>query len=129
MKRLWILIAACIASSPAIAAGIAMHEERNNPVQWQVIGSVPLPDVPRAPQIFNGFEGRKPEEIGLFAPKETVFCKDIVVTYPNSTLYIEGRTIRDGMVAYVKLPADAGAPSTMMLAMSCRSHPPTCTSS
>jgi hypothetical protein len=115
MKRFLILIVACIASSPAIAAGIAMHEERNNPVQWQVIGSVPLPDVPRAPQIFNGFEGRKPEEIGLFAPKETVFCKDIVITYPNSTLNIEGRTIRDGMVAYVKLPADAGAPSTMML--------------
>jgi len=115
MKRLLILIAACMAALPAAAAGIAMHEERNNPVQWQVIGSVPLPDVKGARQTFSGFEGRKPEEIGFFAPKETVFCEDIFVTYPNSRLHIAGRTIQDGMVAYVKLPADAGAPSSLML--------------
>ena len=115
MKRLLILIAACMAPLPAIAAGIPMHEERNNPAQWQVIGSIPLSDLPRYPETFSGFEGRKPAEIGLFAPKEIVFCKNIVVTYPNSTLHIEGPTIGDGMVAYVKLPADAGAPSTMIL--------------
>jgi hypothetical protein len=115
MNRILILIAACMAASPAIAAGIPMHEERNNPVQWQVIGSVHLSDLGRTPRIFNGFEGRKPEEIGLFAPKEDVFCDDILVIYPNSTLHIAGRTIQGGMVAYVKLPADAGAPSTLML--------------
>ena len=115
MKRLLILIAACMAPLPAAAAGIPLHEERNNPVQWQVIGNITLREHYRVPTIFRGLEGRKPEEIGLLSPKEMIFCTDIFVTYPGSSLHIEGRTIQEGMVAYAKLPADAGAPSNLVL--------------
>ena len=115
MKRLLILIAACMAPLPAAAAGIPLHEERNNLIQWQVIGSVTLREHYRVPTIFSGLEGRKPEEIGFLSPKEMIFCTDISVTYPDSSLHIAGRTIREGMVAYAKLPADAGAPSNLVL--------------
>ncbi len=116
MKRLLVLIAACMAPLPAAAADIPLHEERNNLIQWQEIGSVTLREHYRVPTIFSGLEGRKPEEIGFLSPKETIFCTDISVTYPDSSsLHIEGRTIREGMVAYAKLPADAGAPSNLVL--------------
>ena len=116
MKHLLILIVACITSLPAIA-GIRLREGRNDPLQWEVIGSITIVHKQNfLPEIFPDFEGRKPEKIGLLPIKHAIDCKSILLTYQNGTVsHIEESFLPDGRVAYVELPADAGTLSSLML--------------
>jgi hypothetical protein len=116
MKRLLILIAACITSLPA-TAGIRLQEGRNDPLQWQAIGSITISHKQNfLPEIFKGFEGRKPEKIGLLPTKNSLNCKNILFTYQNGTTSPIGESfLPDGKVAYVEPPADAGTLSSLML--------------
>ncbi|HEX4293478.1 MAG TPA: hypothetical protein VHZ29_05040 [Rhizomicrobium sp.] len=116
MKRLLILIVACITSLPSIA-GVRLQEGRNDPLQWQAIGSVTISHRQNfLPEIFHDFEGRKPEKIGLLPTKHAIDCKNILLTYQNGTTSHIGESfLPDDRVAYVELPADAGTLSSLML--------------